>query len=379
LEFRPEDEDVRAEDTVLDDEDNREEFVRQADDEEANEDSGSVNSHKPAAVNPMRRGGPGKPRSSLPTWLRANYDDMCERLKREMSTNQSRRPSCYDAGRFIEEPPAPIFCPTNQTQLAPSMFYLPRYFIWLPHLFHRIPCPSCKSASHRTSTGEVIYLRVLSWPRMPRRVIDIDSHTYLIGQRYYCGDLRCKKTYQSWSQSILDALPRSLVSHFPFHLTFRSGLTDQLAALIRSSFGRGLGPAPFAEMIRTFHLRRFEQRHAQYLEMIELRLPYVSSGFLALHEPFGAWDNPDGYAGFVPSHTYFRGFYDCLIERYSGQIDQKMAMNPLRKASLDHSHKVCIPLLCILDQDLLLSAANSLMTTCSKSMVCEYLAPFTSP
>ena len=100
LEFRPEDEDVRAEDTVLDDEDNREEFVRQADDEEANEDSGSVNSHKPAAVNPMRCGGPGKPRSPLPTWLCANYDDMCERLKREMSTNQSRRPSCYDVSPF---------------------------------------------------------------------------------------------------------------------------------------------------------------------------------------------------------------------------------------------------------------------------------------
>jgi hypothetical protein len=197
----------------------------------------------------MRCGGPGKPRSPLPTWLCANYDDMCERLKREMSTNQSRQPSCYDAGCFIEEPPAPMFCPTNQTQLAPSMFYLPRYFICLPHLFHQIPCPSCKSASHRTSTGEVIYLHVLSWPRMPRRVINIDSHTYLIGQHYYCGDLRCKKTYHSWSQSILDALPCSLVSHFPFHLTFHSGLTDQLAVLIRSSFGHALGPAPFAEMI----------------------------------------------------------------------------------------------------------------------------------
>jgi len=100
-----------------------------------------------------------------------------------------------------------------------------------------------------------------------------------------------------------------------------------LAALVRSSFGRGLGPSPFAEMIRTLHLRRFEQHHAQYLEMVELRLPYVSPGILTLHEPFGAWDDPDGYAGFVPSHTYFRGFYDCLIERYARQIDQKMAMN----------------------------------------------------
>jgi hypothetical protein len=57
---------------------------------------------------------------------------------------------------------------------------------------------------------------------------------------------------------------------------------------------------------------------------------------------FGAWDDPNHYAGFVPSHTYFRGFYDCLIKRYTRQIDQKMGMNPLHKASIDHSHKVYI-------------------------------------
>ena len=177
---------------------------------------------------------------------------------------------------------------------------------------------------------------------MPRCVIDIDLHMYIIGQRYYCGDPRCKKTYQSWSQSILDAIPVSLASQCPFHLTFQSGLTDQLAALVQSSFGRGLGPSPFTDMIRTLHLHQFELHHAQYLEMVELRLPYVSPGILTLHEPFGAWDDPDGYAGFVPLHTYFHSFYDCLIERYAKQIDQKMAMNPLRKASIDHSHKVYI-------------------------------------
>ena len=115
---------------------------------------------------------------------------------------------------------------------------------------------------------------------MPRCVIDIDLHMYIIGQRYYCGDPRCKKTYQSWSQSILDAIPVSLASQCPFHLTFQSGLTDQLAALVWSSFGRGLGPSPFADMIQTLHLCWFELHHAQYLEMVELRLPYVSLGFL---------------------------------------------------------------------------------------------------
>ena len=88
------------------------------------------------------------------------------------------------------------------------------------------------------------------------------------------------------------------------------------------------------------HLRQFELRHVQFLQMVELRLPYISSGIVSLHEPFGEWDDLDGYAGFVLSNMYFHGFYDSLIKRYSLQIDQKMAMNPLRKASVDHSHKV---------------------------------------
>jgi hypothetical protein len=330
------------------------EFAPCPDDEES-EDAGACSGSPQGAAgtssnvgnvgsNPMRRGGPGKFRSSILTWLRASYTDTCERLKSEMTKNRSGWPSCYDASHFVEDPPAPIFN-THQVQTSPSMFYLPRYFVWLPHLFHCIPCPLCKSARCMTHKGDIIYLQILSWPQMPRRVIDVDSHTYIIGHRYYCGDQRCGRTFQSWSQSILNVLPPSLASQFPFHLTYRSGLTDQLAALVWSSFGRGLGPTPFAEMIRTLHLHRFELSHVQYLQTVELLLPYVSSGFVAVHEPFSAWDDPDGYAGFVPANMYFRGFYDSLIERHSTQIDQKMAMNSLHKASIDHSHKVCRVLL----------------------------------
>jgi hypothetical protein len=88
------------------------------------------------------------------------------------------------------------------------------------------------------------------------------------------------------------------------------------------------------------HIRCFELRHVQYLQTVELCLPYISLGFVAIHEPFGAWDDPDGYVGFVPSNMYFHCFYDSLIEKYASQMDQKMSMNPLHQASIDHSHKV---------------------------------------
>jgi hypothetical protein len=166
-----------------------------------------------------------------------------------MVKNQSGKPSCYDVGHFVEEPAEPFFSCTCVFQVLPWMFYTPRYFIWIPHLFHHIPCPSCKSAKQRMSNGGVVYLWVLSFPRMPHHIIDLDSHIYIIGLWYYCGHELCGKTYQSWSQSILDIIPPSLTSQVPFHLTYQSGLTDQMAAIVRSSFGCGLGPAPFADMI----------------------------------------------------------------------------------------------------------------------------------
>ena len=52
----------------------------------------------------------------------------------------------------------------------------------------------------------------------------------------------------------------------------------------------GVGPGPFAEMIRTFHVRRHEQLHLQYLEMVHVRLLSPVARLLEKFEPFGAFD-----------------------------------------------------------------------------------------
>jgi hypothetical protein len=93
-------------------------------------------------------------------------------------------------------------------------------------------------------------------------------------------------------------------------------------------------------MIRTFHARRYEQYHIQYLEMVKTRAPFTTGGFMALHKPFGTWADINGYAGFVPSNTYFRGFYDALIEQHANAIDKHMSMLSARVLCVDHSHKV---------------------------------------
>jgi hypothetical protein len=292
------------------------------------------------AKNPRRRGGPGKPRSTIPKWLQGDYKDRCELLRKEMHSNPSRLPSCYDLGQFVITPPAPIFMSSRHRQLTPRMFYQPTYFVWLPHLFHRIPCPACQAAGRKRANNEPVLLQVKGWPRMPRRVVDIEANLFIIGHRYLCGDSSCRRTYQSWSPAILNAIPSSVAAHFTHHLTFRNGLTDRLATLLRSCFQRGLGPSPFTDMIRTFHIRRYENLHIQYAEMVKARMSATASGFLALHEPFGSWDDINGYSDSVPSHSYFRGFYDTMIEKHADEIDQHMAMLPARILSIDHSFKV---------------------------------------
>jgi hypothetical protein len=120
-------------------------------------------------------------------------------------------------------------------------------------------------------------------------------------------------------------IPESLAAQFTFHLTYCIGLTVELVALLHSSFQRGIGPHPFAEMIRTFHIRNHEQLHLQYLEMVLVRTQATAPGTPVLHQPFGAWDDPDGFAGFVPSGFYFREFYDDLLKRRAVQMDEHMA------------------------------------------------------
>ncbi len=287
--------------------------------------------------------GKPRPRPTLPVWLGADYSNVCERLRSEMARNPSGRPSCYDSGQFMFLPRAPAFVAHSIAQLHPALFYLRRYFVWLPHLLihpRRIHCPACQAANRKNKDGKAVLLRCSSFTRGPRRIIDIEDNLYIIGYRYYCAHDGCKKTYSSWSPALLSMLPPSISAEFKFLLSYRNGLTDRLVGLLRSSFQRGLGPSPFVKMIRSFHHRQYESKVAQFLEMVKVRMPLARSGFLALHTEFSDWADLSGYAGFVPRQAYFRDVYNTLIEKHADEIDQYSAMLPATIICMDHSHKV---------------------------------------
>ncbi|KAM6501786.1 hypothetical protein JOM56_001763 [Amanita muscaria] len=262
-------------------------------------------------------------RSSMPTWLSKNYADLRERLSREMQKNGSKMPTCYDRHTFMDSSPFPYFAAQKTYGLKPESMYQPTYFVWLPHLLTGktgIPCPNCLAASRKDERGGLIKLHAWSFTKAPRRVVDVDQCLEVVGYRYSCGHQECKKMYTSWSPALLSALPRALALQFPFHLTYRGGLSDQVVSMLRSSFNHGIGPLPFANMIRINHIRRYEQLHLQYLELIYARERAPYARYLPQFEPFGEFSDRDGYAGF--------------------EMDQYTSMLSSELLQIDHSFKV---------------------------------------
>ncbi|OBZ79508.1 hypothetical protein A0H81_01196 [Grifola frondosa] len=285
--------------------------------------------------------GASRKRSTLPSWLSKDYENTRERLADEMRKNVSRRPTCYDRGTFTEGPICAFFSVDRKFQPTPEDFYHPTYFVWLPHLLiDRIPCPACMSVSRLSKDGHPVYLRANGWPKSPRRVVDLERCLYLIGYRYYCPNSTCGKSYQSWSPALLASLPRAISLHFTHHLTYRNGVTDLVASLMRAAYLLGIGPVPFAQMIRSNHVRYYERLHLQYAEMVYARQKSSFAHLLAKFKPFGQFDDCNGYTGYSPSARYFRDLYVHLISSHAPEIDQYSSMLSAKLLQVDHTFKI---------------------------------------
>ena len=108
---------------------------------------------------------------------------------------------------------------------------------------------------------------------------------------------------------------------------------------MRSCFLQGIGPYPFAQILRTNHLRRYEQLHLQYLEFLYTRHS-TPLHFTGRFQPFSAYNDRNGYAGYTPSGRYIRDFYVQFMESNAKEIDQYTAMLSANILQVDHSFKV---------------------------------------
>ncbi|KAG1773606.1 hypothetical protein EV702DRAFT_1200928 [Suillus placidus] len=105
------------------------------------------------------------PRSTMPIWLHDEYMDARTRLQSEIA--KTGRPACYENGQFTMTAAPLVFSHVVPYKIEPNDFYWPHFFVWLPHLLQRIPCPECKDAKRCTKQGQPVMLRVLGWPKQP--------------------------------------------------------------------------------------------------------------------------------------------------------------------------------------------------------------------
>ena len=99
------------------------------------------------------------------------------------------------------------------------------------------------------------------------------------------------------------------------------------------------GTQQFRDILRVQHLHQIDQLQIQYLELIYYKRaasPWKNSIFGA----FSSFDDPAGFAGYIPSSRWFKDTFDMFVESHHPQIDQYMAMLPARICAIDHSHKI---------------------------------------
>jgi len=285
---------------------------------------------------------PGQPRSTMPMWLKNDYLRVRDRLIKEMRHNSSRMPTCYDCYTFYDGADNCFLAArASYDGLAAGIFHQPQYFVWLPHLLvDRIPCPACKEAKRGSANKPAVYLQKHGFVDSPRRVVDVDRSIFIIGYRYRCGHKGCRKNYQSWSPSILAVLPDVISDQFTFRLTYRAGLTDRLAMLLREFSRGGVGPRIFTTVVQALHYRCFDHLRCQFLEMVADHSVGSLGDCWTSKKPFGEFSDREGYAGYVPSSGYFGRFYDMMVEDEAPELQQMISSCPASILKHDHSFKV---------------------------------------
>ncbi|KAI1787068.1 hypothetical protein LXA43DRAFT_1098652 [Ganoderma leucocontextum] len=160
-----------------------------------------------------------------------------------------------------------------------------------------------------------------------------------------CQKLRGEMGLGKAAQQLPDCYKRGtfregVATQFPFHLTHRGGLSDELVALLRECFLEGIGLIPFTKLLRSLHYRRYDLLRVQYYEMARERMEGTAAKFLAKLTHFGEFSDRDGYAGYLPGHNYFARFHDALIEDWTPELQQLISMVSARILAIDHSFKV---------------------------------------
>jgi hypothetical protein len=298
------------------------------DDEEDEDDEDEVGD-----IDSSRKGLPVRP---LPAWLKDAFN---QRVEESKLRGQDGLPALYRDHKTFWFPRPSTFFLLKDKSISPQQIYSYDMFLWDPMVLVNggIPCPNVGCHTLLWRHGHA--------PR-PRRVVDLNRTFWIIGYRYCCPNCKPPKsvTFRSWDQRILDMLPGSLSAEFPARLSYRSGLSTNALALMRSCFQNGMGAKQFSNTLLVQHLQSYDQLHLSYLQTLALYALSPNSQlnkqrfkpFLPFHDR-----SSDGFQGFVPSAQWLRDIYDMFVEKHQQELNQHTSMLTGSICAIDHSFKVC--------------------------------------
>jgi hypothetical protein len=267
-----------------------------------------------------------------PLWLMTEFK---ARLAECSSRTSNNLPKLYALGTFWFPQKSSYFL-LQDNDLIPETLFRPRFFLWDPEplVFGGIPCPNCKTKLTRHGSQ--------NWPR---RCVDLQGTFWIIGFRYKCPSChnpisgKGTVTFSSWDSRILHSLPATLACEFPARLSYRSAISHETFAFMRSCFQNGMGAKQFADALRVQYIRRYDALHLQYLEEIFNRQEGVGK---KIFDPFLPFNDTSlrGFHGFVPSDKWLGKMYDRDMLLHEAEFNQHTAMLPADICAIDHSHKV---------------------------------------
>jgi hypothetical protein len=104
-----------------------------------------------------------------------------------------------------------------------------------------------------------------------------------------------------------------------------------------NTFAARFGAAPFSELVSEIQHRFHADKELMYLAAADF---YGRSNVI----PFSAFNDPQGYAGALPSVSYLKGLFTDTVTAYRIYIERYIASLPLTVASGDHTFQACVAL-----------------------------------
>lgn len=159
-------------------------------------------------------------------------------------------------------------------------------------------------------------------------------------KRYICSAHCNAPSYSGLSPQIIQSLPLRFQADFPAILTHKSGISKNLAKLMRPLFQHGIGPHRFSKVLRIANTERYDEIQLQYYVALDEARTNGQSYFIPINTEFSKFGDKTKYNGYNPTSNYISYVYSSIVKEIRPFMDQLMSFLDGIILKGDHSFKV---------------------------------------